>query len=88
MRVLKAFACRGVGCTAARAVCVEVARLPRWCAVRSYCDEFECTSSPAVEQTVRALARDLTRLRTWTLSLFAKDVRYQVLLCTPVSLDS
>jgi hypothetical protein len=56
--------------------------------VRSYCDEFECTSSPAVEQTVRALARDLTRLRTWTLSLFAKDVRYQVLLCTPVSLDS
>jgi hypothetical protein len=46
--------------------------------VRSYCDEFECTSSPAVEQTVRALARDLTRLRTWTLSLFAKDVRYQV----------
>lgn len=27
---------------------------------------------------MRALARDLTRLRTWTLSLFAKDVRYQV----------
>ena len=27
---------------------------------------------------MRALARDLTRLRTWTLSFFAKDVRYQV----------
>ena len=57
---------------------MEAARAPRWRAVRSYCDEFECTSSPAVEQTVRALARDLTRLRTWTLSLFAKDVRYRV----------
>ena len=50
----------------------------RQVACRSYCDDFVCTSSPAVEQTVRALARDLTRLRTWTLSLFAKDVRYQV----------
>ncbi|KAK9819182.1 hypothetical protein WJX81_004272, partial [Elliptochloris bilobata] len=44
---------------------------------KNYCDEFVCTSSPAVEQNLRALARDLTRLRTWTLSLFAKDVRYQ-----------
>jgi hypothetical protein len=28
-----------------------------------YCDDFQCTSSPAVEQTVRSLARELTRGR-------------------------
>ena len=28
-----------------------------------YCDDFECTSSPAVEQTVRSLARELARGR-------------------------
>ncbi|KAK9823104.1 hypothetical protein WJX72_000285 [[Myrmecia] bisecta] len=44
---------------------------------RDYCTEFVCTSSPAVEQTVRALARDLTRLNTWTTSLFQKDVEYK-----------
>ena len=43
-----------------------------------YCDTFVCTSSPAVEQNLRALTRDLTRLNTWTISLFAKDVQYQV----------
>ena len=43
-----------------------------------YCDDFVCTSSPAVEQNLRALSRDLTRLNTWTISLFAKDVQYQV----------
>ena len=37
----------------------------------NYCDDFVCTSSPAVEQNLRALARDLTRLNTWTISLFA-----------------
>ena len=43
-----------------------------------YCDDFVCTSSPAVEQNLRSLSRDLTRLNTWTISLFAKDVQYQV----------
>ncbi len=42
-----------------------------------YCDDFVCTSSPAVEQTVRSLARDLVR-RSWTPSLFTRDVRYKV----------
>jgi hypothetical protein len=44
---------------------------------RNYCDDFVCNSSPAVEQNLRALARDLTRLNTWTLSLFSTDVRYK-----------
>lgn len=42
-----------------------------------YCDEFACTSSPAVEQTIRSLCRDLQRPRTWTRSLFAENVTYQ-----------
>ena len=42
-----------------------------------YCDDFVCTSSPAVEQTVRSLAKDLVR-RSWTPSLFTRDVRYKV----------
>ena len=42
-----------------------------------YCDDFVCTSSPAVEQTVRSLARDLVRQK-WTPSLFTRDVVYQV----------
>ncbi len=42
-----------------------------------YCDDFVCTSSPAVEQTVRSLARDLVR-QGWTRSLFARDVAYRV----------
>ncbi len=42
-----------------------------------YCDDFVCTSSPAVEQTVRSLARDLVR-RSWTFSLFTRDVSYKV----------
>lgn len=29
-----------------------------------YCNDFECTSSPAVEQTVRSLARELQRARS------------------------
>lgn len=41
-----------------------------------YCDDFECTSSPAIEQTVRALARDLVALR-YTPRLFQPDVKYQ-----------
>ena len=42
-----------------------------------YCDDFVCTSSPAVEQTLRSLAKDLVR-RKWTAILFAKDVKYRV----------
>ncbi len=45
---------------------------------QNYCDEFVCTSSPAVEQNLRALARDVVRISTWTASLFADEVRYQV----------
>lgn len=44
---------------------------------RDYCDDFVCTSSPAIEQTVRSLARDLTRFR-YTSSLFQKECKYQV----------
>lgn len=45
---------------------------------RDYCDDFICTSSPLVEQTVKALARDLLRQRTWTSSLFSPSVEYKV----------
>lgn len=45
---------------------------------RDYCDDFVCTSSPLVEQTVKALARDLLRQRTWTSSLFSPSVEYRV----------
>jgi hypothetical protein len=45
---------------------------------RDYCTDFVCTSSPAVEQTVRALARDLLRQTTWTSSLFTEKVSYKV----------
>jgi len=41
----------------------------------NYCDNFQCTSSPAIEGSVRAFARDIVRLRT-TASLFNKDIKY------------
>ncbi|KXZ51347.1 hypothetical protein GPECTOR_13g835 [Gonium pectorale] len=41
-----------------------------------YCDDFQCTSSPAVEQTVRSLARELTRGRYATTSLYQQTVTY------------
>lgn len=41
----------------------------------SYCDDFECTSSPAVEQTVRTVARDLQR-GAYTRGAFQPDVSY------------
>ena len=42
---------------------------------RTYCDDFVCTSSPAVEQSVRSFARGLELLRMPP-SLFARDVEY------------
>lgn len=47
---------------------------------QNYCDDFVCTSSPAVEQNLRALARDVVRTSTWTSDLFADEVRYKVRL--------
>lgn len=45
----------------------------------TYCDDFECTSSPAVEATVRAFSRDLTRANgVYTRSLLFRDVVYKV----------
>jgi hypothetical protein len=42
---------------------------------RNYCDDFICTSSPAVEMTVRSLANDLIRANgVWTRSLFSSTV--------------
>jgi hypothetical protein len=42
---------------------------------RNYCDDFVCTSSPAVEMTVRSLANDLIRANgVWTRSLFSNTV--------------
>jgi hypothetical protein len=42
---------------------------------REYCNDFVCTSSPAVEQTVRSLANDLIRANgVWTRSLFSNTV--------------
>jgi hypothetical protein len=42
----------------------------------AYCNDFECTSSPAVEQTVRSFARDIQRIK-YTTALFQPDVKYQ-----------
>ena len=51
-----------------------------------YCDDFECTSSPAVERNLRSLSRDITRVSRWTASLFAIKVKYQVgTLCRVLS---
>ena len=44
-----------------------------------YCDDFVCNSSPAVENTIRAFAKDLQRCNgTWTRSLLARTVEYKV----------
>ena len=42
-----------------------------------YCDDFQCTSSPAIEQTVRSFARDLKR-KKYTPALFSKAVKFTV----------
>lgn len=45
---------------------------------KEYCDDFVCTSSPAVEATVRALSRDIRRGNgVWTRTLFARNVKYR-----------
>lgn len=45
---------------------------------KEYCDEFVCTSSPAVEATVRALSRDIRRGNgVWTRTLFSRNVKYR-----------
>lgn len=41
----------------------------------TYCNDFECTSSPAVEQTVRQLARDITRFK-YNTNYFQPDVQF------------
>ncbi|KAG2438853.1 hypothetical protein HXX76_005393 [Chlamydomonas incerta] len=41
-----------------------------------YCDDFVCTSSPAVEQTVRSLARELQRGRYAATSIYQPGVTY------------
>ncbi|KAL4855987.1 hypothetical protein ACK3TF_003434 [Chlorella vulgaris] len=43
----------------------------------SYCDDFVCTSSPAVEASVRQLARDLERCNGRWSPIFASNVTYQ-----------
>lgn len=43
---------------------------------KNYCDDFECTSSPSIEQTVRVLARDTERLR-YSPKLFQADVQFE-----------
>jgi hypothetical protein len=43
-----------------------------------FCDDFQCNSSPAVEQTIRSFARDIERHNRWSLPIFALDVTYAV----------
>lgn len=47
---------------------------------RNYCDDFVCTSSPAVEQTVRSFARDLVRTRIWATKLADQETALLVQL--------
>lgn len=52
-------------------------------------DDFECTSSPAVELTVRALAKDIARGNgVWTSSLLGKDVVYKDRFCSMKGIES
>lgn len=45
---------------------------------KDYCDDFVCTSSPAVEANIRALSRDIARANgVWTKSLFSRNVVYK-----------
>lgn len=54
----------------------------------SYCDDFSCTSSPAVELTVKALAKDIERGNgVWTTSLLSRDVEYKDRYCSTKGID-
>ena len=44
---------------------------------KEFCDDFTCSSSPAVENTMRILSRDIQR-RGVTRSLYAPSVQYRV----------
>lgn len=41
-----------------------------------YCDDFQCDSSPQVERAVRAFAKDIERCKSWTITIFAENVKY------------
>lgn len=43
-----------------------------------YCDEFQCDSSPQVERTIRAFAKNVELHTKWTITIFAEDAEYQV----------
>ncbi len=54
----------------------------------SYCTDFVCTSSPAVELTVKALAKDIERGNgVWTTSLLSKNVEYKDAFCSTRGID-
>jgi hypothetical protein len=55
----------------------------------AYCNDFVCTSSPAVEMTVKALAKDIERGNgVWTTSLLSKDIVYKDAFCSTSGIDS
>ena len=44
---------------------------------REYCNDFVCTSSPSVEETIKTFAVDLQRPGRWTMTRFPGDVIYK-----------
>lgn len=54
---------------------------------REYCNDFVCTSSPSVEETIKAFAVDLQRPGRWTMSRFPEDVIYRVSLLGRIRSD-
>ncbi len=55
----------------------------------SYCSDFVCTSSPAVELTVKAVAKDIERGNgVWTTSLLSKNIEYRDAYCSTKGIDS
>jgi hypothetical protein len=43
-----------------------------------YCDDFQCDSSPQVERALRAFAKDIERCKSWTITIFAENVKFKV----------
>ena len=44
----------------------------------NYCDDFVCSSSPAVEASIRAMGRDIARANgVWTRSILSRKVEYE-----------